>query len=298
MSVKETVIQGIRKVSPLTTPFFDTMLSWAQKHRELRFLLPPGKQFIYDQYLGNLKVNIDTTYPIEVEMATGRYDLKTSDIIQKFISADDTVLDIGANVGALTLLMATVADQGRVIAIEPGPNTFARLQANLDLNPILSERIDIYQLGIADKPGVLYWQEDANVPGNAGLFSHDGLAVKVESLDQFVNQLSLNHLDFLKIDVEGMEYEVISGGLDVLSTFRPIIYYETLESFRVNRGFDIYNQIFDVLKRLDYRQFAIARNAQIQEVLNLDRLLSPNTLAIPSEKYQHFSMDELLAPEI
>lgn len=297
MSVKEAVIQGMRRVSPLTNPFFDTMLVWSQKHRELRFLLPPGKQFVYDQYLDNLKVNIDTTYPIEVEMATGRYDLKTSAIIQKFVSADDTVLDIGANVGALTLLMATVAHQGHVIAIEPGPNTFARLQANLDLNPILSKKVNIYQLGIADKPGVLYWQEDANVPGNAGLFSHDGLAVKVKSLDQFVNQLSLNRLDFLKIDVEGMEYEVITGGLEVLSTFRPIIYYETLESFRINRGFDIYNQIFDILKQLNYRQFAIAQNAHIQEIPNLDKLRSPNTLAIPSEKSQSFSLDRLLDTE-
>lgn len=288
MSVKEAVIQGMRKVSPLTEPFFDTMLAWCQRYRELRFLLPPGQQFIYDQYLGKIKVNIDTTYPIEVEMATGNYDLKTSAIIQKFVSANDTVLDIGANVGALTLLMATVAAQGHVIAIEPGFNTFTRLQANLDLNPSLSERVDIYQLGIADKPGVLYWQEDANVPGNAGLFSHDGLAVRVESLDDFVRQLSLNRLDFLKIDVEGMEYEVITGGSDVLAKFRPIVYYETLESFRINRGFDFYNQIFKILQGIDYRHFAIAGDAQIREINNLNHLISPNTLAIPAEKVETF----------
>ncbi len=286
MSLKEAAIQSMKTVSPLTNAFFDTMLAWAQKRRELRFLLPEGKQFVYHHYLGKFKVNIDTTFPIEVEMATGSYDLKTTAIIQKFVSAEDTVLDIGANVGALTLVMADVADRGQVIAIEPGPSTFARLKANLALNPTLQNRVDIYQLGIADKTGVLYWQEDANVPGNAGLFSHHGLEVTVDALDHFVQKLSLGRLDFLKIDVEGMEYEVLSGGMAILSDFRPIVYYETLESFRINRGFDIYNQIFDLLKKLDYRQFAIAHNAQIVEIQNLNQLTSPNTLAIPLEKVE------------
>ncbi len=284
MSVKEAVIQGMRKMSPLTAPFFDTMLAWSQKIRELRFLLPPGKQFVYDRYLGQFKVNIDTTFPIEVEMATGRYDLKTSAVLQQFITPADTVLDIGANVGALTLLMASLTPQGRVIAIEPGPSTFARLKANVDLNPTLQKAVDIYQLGIADKPGMLYWQEDANVPGNAGLLNQNGVEVKVEALDDFVSQSSLERLDFIKIDVEGMEFEVIKGGLKTIAQYRPILYYETLESFRVNRGFDIYNQIFKLLQDLGYRQFAIAPNARTIEVQNLDELLSPNTLAIPSEK--------------
>ena len=284
MSVKEAVIQGMRTVSPLTSPFFDSMLAWSQKYRELRFLLPAGKQFVYDQYLGQFKVNIDTTYPIEVEMATGRYDLKTSAVLQKFITSDATVLDNGANVGALTLVMASLAPQGRVMAIEPGPSTFARLQANVELNPQLDKIVATYQLGIADQPGTLYWQEDANVPGNAGLLSQAGVKVKVESLDNFVPQLALDRLDFIKIDVEGMEYEVIKGGLDTIAKYRPILYYETLESFRSHRGFDIYNQIFQLLQDLGYRQFAIAPNARTIEVSNLDNLLSPNTLAMPAEQ--------------
>ena len=289
MSLKEAVIASMRTVSPLTQPFFKTMLAISQKYRELRFLLPAGQRFIYNQYLGQFKVNIDTTYPIEVEMATGHYDLKTSAVIQKFVSPEDTVMDIGANVGALTLLMAQVAHQGQVIALEPGITTFQRLKANVELNPALHHRINIYQLGLADQPGTLYWQEDANVPGNAGLLNSDGIAVPVESLNQFVQKLALNRLDFIKIDVEGMEWEVIKGGMGAIAQFRPILYYETLEGFRQQRGFDCYNQIFDRLRNLEYRQFAIAKNAQLSAVPNLDHLTSPNTLAIPAEKVERFT---------
>ena len=289
MSLKESTIQMMRQMSTLPLLPFATRLALAQRFRELRFFLPAGKQFIYDHYLGILKVNIDTTYPIEVEMATGTYDLTTSAIIRRFVRADHVVMDIGANVGALTLLMATLAHRGKVIAIEPGPTTFARLKANIDLNPHLRSQVDVYAIGMADQPGDLFWQEDANVPGNAGLLSRSGKRVSVDTLDQFVQNQALQRLDFVKIDVEGMEYEVIKGGLDAITRFRPILYYETLESFRQHRGFDVYNRIFDLLHSLDYRQCYVTANGGFSQVHSLDVLRSPNTLAMPVERLESVS---------
>lgn len=284
MPLKESVIRAMRQMSTLPIVPFTAKLALAQRFRELRFFLPPHHQFVYDHYLGNLKVNIDTTYPIEVEMATGSYDRKTSAILRRLIQADDVVIDIGANVGALTLLLATLVPQGKVIAIEPGPTTFARLTANVALNPALQTRVDTYAIGLADQPGELFWQEDANVPGNAGLLASEGKRVSVNTLDQFVQARALQRLDFVKIDVEGMEYEVIKGGKSAIAQFRPILYYETLESFRQIRGFDLYNQIFELLESLNYRQYSVAAKGQIAAVPNLNILHSPNTLAIPAEK--------------
>jgi FkbM family methyltransferase len=287
MPLKDSAIRAMRQMSPIPFLPFTAKLALAQQFRELRFLLPPGKQFVSETYLGSLKVNIDTTYPIEVEMATGTYDRQTSAILRRFVRAEDVVMDIGANVGALTLLMATLAHQGRVIAIEPGPTTFDRLQANLQLNPQLHAIVAAYAIGMADRPGELFWQEDANVPGNAGLLNCDGKRVPVTTLDQFVQEHALSRLDFVKIDVEGMEYEVIKGGEGAIAQFRPILYYETLESFRQQRGFDIYNQIFDRLRSLNYRQYRLTAPGQIAEVYDLTVLQSPNTLAIPAEKLEN-----------
>jgi hypothetical protein len=88
----------------------------------------------------------------------------------------------------------------------------------------------------------------------------------------------------VKIDVEGMEYEVIMGGKTEIAQFRPIIYYETLASFRDIRGFDVHNQIFNMLKVMDYRHFATFSQGKIVPIENLDHPRSPNTLAIPMEK--------------
>ncbi|MDB9524504.1 FkbM family methyltransferase [Oscillatoria sp. CS-180] len=281
---KAFLIALMRQMSVVPLLPFSVKLSLAQRYRHLRFFLPSGEQFVYDAYLDRFKVNIDTTYPIEVEMATGHYDLTTSAIIRQFVHQKDTVIDVGANVGALTLLMASVASSGRVLAIEPGPSTFTRLKDNLELNPQLKAIVQIFSLGLADKAGELFWQEDPNVPGNAGLLNEGGFRVSVKTLDQFAEEQRLKRLDFVKIDVEGMEYEVICGGLEAIARFRPVLYYETLESFRQHRGFDIYNAIFDQLCQMNYRQFYVLPDGKLSEAKDLTTLKSPNTLAVPAEK--------------
>jgi FkbM family methyltransferase len=193
-------------------------------------------------------------------------------------------MDIGANVGALTLLMAKLADQGRVIAVEPGPSTVERLRQNLALNPELKQRVTVLPVGLAEQTGTLCWQEDANVPGNAGLLGTTGDRVTVETLDHLVQQLQLPRLDFIKIDVEGMEWEVIQGGLMTITQYRPILYYETLESFRTIRGFDLYGKIHALLTGLGYQHFCVQSQGTLQAIEDLAVLRSPNTLAVPQEK--------------
>lgn len=285
---KDFAISLMRKISAVPLLPFSVKLRLAQTYRPLRFLLPPGRQFLYKCYLGKLKVNIDTTYPIEVEMATGQYDLKTSAVIRRFIRQEDIVIDVGANVGALTLVMAMAAHEGRVFAIEPGPSTFNRLKNNVELNPHLRSIIQLFSIGLSDKPGKLFWQEDPNVPGNAGLLHGSGFQVSVETLDDFVIEHQIERLDFIKIDVEGMEYEVIRGGMAAIAQFRPVLYYETLESFRQERQFDIYKEISTLLDSLDYQHFCISKGGEIAAIENFKVLKSPNTLAIPKEKFVRF----------
>ena len=81
-----------------------------------------------------------------------------------------------------------------------------------------------------------------------------------------------------------MEFEVIKGGLQTIEKHRPIIYFETLESFRASRGFDIYGKIFRYLTPLDYAFFFLGNNASLVRATSLDILLSSNSIAIPAEK--------------
>ena len=265
---------------------FGAKLWLTDKRRVFRFLIPPNTELVYDRYLGDLRVNINTLYAVELEMLTGEYDPPTSRVIRKFLQEGCVAADIGANVGALTMLMAKVVGKdGVVLAVEPGPPIFSRLVKNLEWNPKIKSRVRTVQLGLSDSKGELYWHEDPKNRGNAGLLDGYGIPVDVITLDELVSRENVRRLDFVKIDVEGMELEVIKGGTRTFQEYKPVIYYETLTAFRQQRGFDIFAEIAKILQSMDYTLFGLDLLGNFKR---LEKLEEPprNTLALPKEKTQ------------
>jgi FkbM family methyltransferase len=130
----------------------------------------------------------------------------------------DTVVDVGANIGMLTVPLAKKA---RVLAFEPQPKMFELLKENVEQNGTTAE---IFQLGLgevfgkAGLPPLDYDREDnfggvALVPGND---------VKIATLDSF----NLEKCHLIKIDVEGMEADVLRGAKQTIERHRPLIYVE------------------------------------------------------------------------
>ena len=179
--------------------------------------VPAGRSIRWPHYQGDLTVWIDPANLIERSMFGG-YDKDVIQSVQRFVGPDACVVDVGANVGAVTLLMAKlVGPAGRVLAVEPGPPYVERLRANLALNTSLSDRVAVHQVGLSDAPGMLQWRPDPNTPFNAGLSAaHPDsvpgeVSVPVTTLDALVASRELDRLDFIKIDVEGMELEVLAA---------------------------------------------------------------------------------------
>ena len=282
--MKKTIVFAAELIARM--PFIPFSLKHFIAMQDPRFfhILPEGKEMIFDKYLGDVKVRINTVYPVERQMLTGTYDSMTSTVLGKFLDEGSVAMDIGANVGALTLLMAKICGSGRVIAVEPGPPTRSRLMKNLELNPKLRKSITVFPVGASDKPGKLFWSEDPRNRGNAGLLNGSGTEVDVVTLDDIVARARLTRLDFIKIDVEGMEYEVVKGGLASIQKYRPLVYYETLEPFRTFRKFDIYGEIFEAFHSMRYRHFYFKKNGNMIEIKNMGKLHSSNALAMPAEK--------------
>lgn len=266
---------------------FRTKIKLSQMDRRFSFLIPEDRELIYKNYLGNLKVYINTAYPIEREMLTGIYDPTSSLVINKFLHKGCVSLDIGANVGALTMLMAKIVETGIVYAIEPGPPIYARLINNLELNPDILNCIKPLQIGLSDTNGKLFWSEDAQNRGNAGLLKNQGDLVGVITLDELVLREKIEKIDFIKIDVEGMEYEVIKGGISSLQKLKPVIYYESLEPFREVRCFDIFAEIENMLKSIGYELFGVDISGKIYSLNNKSELPA-DTLALHKEKINRY----------
>jgi FkbM family methyltransferase len=247
---------------------------------------------MYGKYLGDVRVSIDTRYPIEREMLSGKFDKTTLGIIHTFVNPGDVCMDIGANVGALTLAMAKkVTKAGKVFAFEPGKLTFDRLMKNIELNPGFSEIIAPLQIGLSDRPGTLYWCEHEGNRGDANLSDTpvaNSVPVAVTTLDDQLKTIAVDRIDFVKIDVESMEYEVIKGGMKTWEKYRPVIYYETLKAFEEFRNKPVFKYIEDLLKELGYKFYKVMGDASIVKTCYPD--LSENTLALPEKVRERLSI--------
>ncbi|MFB2918263.1 FkbM family methyltransferase [Aerosakkonema sp. BLCC-F2] len=216
-------------------------------------LLAKGKTYTVKNYAGKYKFNVDTTYPIEASVWLGGvYDVVTTKFFRKVIRENDVFLDIGANCGVLTLVAASLITTGKIYAFEPSEHIRYRLQANIKLNPHLKDLVKVVPLGVGAAKGQLFYHEDQEFRGNGALQPISGILVDVVSLDEWVLLEPIEKIDVIKIDVEGMEYDVLLGAKAVIEKYHPLIYFETLPIFFKYTSHNI-RTIYEFLANLGYR---------------------------------------------
>jgi FkbM family methyltransferase len=244
-------------------------------------LLPAGRSFQTHHFLGDLTVECDCTYPIEREILEKNiWDRETVEIIQRLVKAGDVCMDVGANMGSVSLAMAKqIGPSGRVYAFEPGPIMAARFRKNVELNPQFENVILLTEMGLSEKPGRLFYNQDMQNRGNGGLLGTSGESIEVITIDEFATRARLTQLNFVKIDVEGMEYEVLKGGLGTWSRLRPVLFFETIQEFEVMLKKPIFANIEIMLKNIGYVLYKY-RDGKFVETTSDD--LGHDTIALPS----------------
>jgi FkbM family methyltransferase len=121
-------------------------------------------------------------------------------------------IDIGANLGIFACRAASLGH--RVHAFEPMPDTFARLEKNL-LHNGLGDLVRANLIGIGDEEGFAEFERPEKSPGQSRMTLSGGpdvTRVPLTTLDRYLEKESIGFIDFLKIDVEGMETRVLRGG--------------------------------------------------------------------------------------
>jgi FkbM family methyltransferase len=134
-------------------------------------------------------------------------------------------LDVGANEGYFSVLAAkAVGAGGRVIALEPQSRLQAVIQTNAQNNG--HPNIELMQVAIADSVGSaeIFLSPDINT-GSSGLFRSARYAVPTERIEQLTfsalfERLNLPHVDLMKMDIEGFEFEAILGSPEIFKAGR------------------------------------------------------------------------------
>lgn len=172
---------------------------------------------------------------------SGAYDAQELDILLRLTRPGDTFIDIGANLGAVTVpLAAHVGRDGEVYSFEPFRQIFQLLNANVALNGLANVHTFRNALSDADSPGELLapaptleaaqnagmysvFQGDSATPNERTSLKRERLeTIEVRTLDSF----TLPRADVIKIDVEGHARRVLAGSFETLRAHRPILWFE------------------------------------------------------------------------
>lgn len=242
-------------------PFFRKYFFWFHK----RIFYPLN---LFKNVTRKVKINNNIIFSLNINdwvqenlYFLGEYEkaeLKTLDI---FLKEDSTFIDLGANIGLYTLYASRlVGKKGHVISFEPFKENYKTLIKNISLNEcsnILAEN-----LAISKKNEIinLYWNvEDRNlgmVSTTYNIKNSKSEIANAVSLDYYFKKNNIGRIDFIKIDIEGFEYQALLGMKEILSNYNPILLIEILPekgSSELSNAFRIAN----FLKEFNYIKYYI-----------------------------------------
>lgn len=173
-----------------------------------------------------LEVNVCEQVGADLYYGVGFEEVEAR-LVQRLVSPDAEVFDVGANIGCYATLFAQLAgEKGRVHAFEPAPSTHAQLAANVARNAL--KNVTLNQAAVSDVPGEtnLYLNRESALAslGQTGRGKTVGTAsVQVVTLDEYAHARNIAAIDFLKIDVEGYEPKVLAGARELLQRSAEVV---------------------------------------------------------------------------
>lgn len=222
--------------------------SWVRRYPFLKVLLLPAylrmlniswlmRKFIFRLpvrvYAGQIEIQLHPEGSIPEILFKGDFEPGERDFVASFVKPGMTVVDAGANVGFYSILASVlVAGEGCVHSFEPGRLTFKRLLQNLELNNC--KNVVPSRTALSNKKKEVIFSVD---PLNPTLDSHcfirtdsDKLKlaptdeiVTCQTLDEYFSACDKRTVDFIKIDVEGSELELLQGAEATLAASPKIV---------------------------------------------------------------------------
>jgi FkbM family methyltransferase len=188
----------------------------------------------------------------------GVYDLVVTEAIWRLVRPGDTTLDVGANVGYMTLAMsARLARGGRVFSFEPHPELFGELARNAATarERFAGVAVRVLREALSDSSGTVGLLIPDGFEDNRGLASlgdaGEGITVIARRLDEYSDEIGPD-VALMKIDVEGHEYAALRGASSMLT--RGTIRHVVMEDHRAYP-----NEVSELLESHGYDIFSLER---------------------------------------
>ncbi|EJL43059.1 FkbM family methyltransferase [Brevibacillus agri] len=210
-----------------------------------------------------------------IEMAGGLYEEYVLNVLKRVVQPDYTCLDIGANLGTISLALSHLAPRGKVYAFEPSAVNLAFMKQTLHDNG--ASNVEPVPLGVFDRNGIIEFCEVDRGGGWSFIASEATSAatntISCTRLDDWVAARSLSRIDLIKLDVEGSEIQVLQGGMETFKTFDPDLVIEfNPDNLRGYFGKDP-NELFLCLFALYSHLYLIKRDGGLMKITSYTQLL-------------------------
>ena len=227
----------------------------------------------------------------------GDLDRKLTWICNRLVTPGDTVLDIGANIGIMTLLLSKlVSEKGIVHAFEPNPKLCETLQKTITYNQI--SNICLHSIALGSEEGSLKLKVPKYNAGAASLIRNKDLTncqtfeVSVRSLSKIVSENKISKIRLIKIDVEGFEAQVLKGGDKVLNSIRPEAIIFELNEKVPNKPIE--HPVIEILANAKYKFLSIPKCLLKMHLKKFNpyisnEIISHDFLAVREESYENIS---------
>ena len=235
--------------------------------------------------INGVSYELDLTQAIDSSLYFfGYFEKDTHKALNKLVTKNMTVFDIGANIGCHTFNLAKKATNGKVYCFEPMPYANKKLKKNHKLNNF--KNIIIEEIGLSNKNEKKIITFKSNWPLNKKFRKNATNNNEIEflKLDEYVNQKKINNIDLIKIDIDGYEFKFFKGAQKSLIKFKPQIIMEIGDM--VERFDDNVFEMTAFLKSLGYKFYKESdfSNIDIDKTLkNIPPNKSINVLLKPNE---------------
>lgn len=173
----------------------------------------------------------------------GEYSEGEVDVYRDLLKPTDIAIEVGANIGALTVPLARYCEH--VFTFEPQPDSYKLLRHNLKSNGVTNVTAYPYAVGAAEGQGHMPSVDEIDLNFGRVEFGAGSCMAELHTLDKILSSVEVT---FIKMDCEGMELEVFQGGDKLITRTQPVIYVENdrpekseaLIAWLVDHGYECY----------------------------------------------------------
>jgi len=262
---------GLLKLSSITRPWMrnKTPVFYRLAKLLLAVFCPKGRRherlIVHTVPGGRMALDLNASLEYTL-FFRGCHEPEIGSLIRRSAPEGGTCLDVGANVGAHTLVMArAVGPKGRVVALEPHPEIAERLRRNLALNDL--GQVEVVQAALWDSDGrkTLHgFARGAFQQGISSLVAEEGAGESLEVATVTAKTLQsahgLSRCDLVKIDAEGAEPAILRELDPLIERSRPCLIFEIRRASWEKQGEDL-GRVLRRLRELDYELHTVRRDA-------------------------------------